>query len=97
MEYSKFIRFLNANDTCCPGEVLKGEVVLTLDKPKKYKGMYNHIRREGRYRCAHTELSISQPLIANVNYIDMALSGNLITLISCPLMVFIVSTLCCTI
>lgn len=40
MEYSKFIRFTNPDDTCYPGEVLKGEVVLTLDKPRKYKGTY---------------------------------------------------------
>lgn len=40
MEYTKFIRFTVPNDTCCPGELLKGEVVLTLDKPRKYKGNY---------------------------------------------------------
>ena len=40
MEYSKFIRFTNPNETVYPGEVLRGEVVLTLDKPRKYKGMY---------------------------------------------------------
>lgn len=39
MEYSKFIRFLNPNDTCAPGEVLKGEVVLTLEKQRKFKGI----------------------------------------------------------
>lgn len=42
-EYTKFIRFNNPDDTCYAGEVLSGEVVLTLDKPRKYKGTPTHV------------------------------------------------------
>lgn len=43
MEYSKYIRFLNANDTYAPGENLEGQVVLTLEKARKLKGDNFHL------------------------------------------------------
>lgn len=46
MEYAKFIRFTNQNETCYAGETLRGEVVLTLDKTRKYKGNYDDMARD---------------------------------------------------
>ncbi|XP_055679291.1 arrestin domain-containing protein 17-like isoform X1 [Lutzomyia longipalpis] len=40
MSYSCQIKFTNTNDVVYAGERLMGELELTLDKPRKYKGIY---------------------------------------------------------